>query len=148
MRAKRVKFGQKAQQTKKRSRGWRTLGLIVALIATVATAGSSAQGRGPDRQVPGRAHVESALAERLSRLGVNDLERVIITVKPGLKTGLVNALVAQGATDSSDFELIEAFAVELPVGLLRALEKHPDVVSISLDAPVYSTGVVGASGNA
>ena len=75
--------------------------------------------------------------------------KVIVTLKPGAKRGLVRALKANGARLSDDFSIIEAFAGDLPAGLLRALEQHPDVLTISTDAVVRTSAVAtSVSGNA
>ena len=68
---------------------------------------------------------------------------VIITVRPGARRGLVQKLLAHGAT-VNELGLIEATAGRLPAGLLRRLEKDKDVVAISTDAPVRASGITSA----
>ena len=72
-------------------------------------------------------------------------------MRPGAKTGLIQALQAQGATVSADFTLVNAFAGAIPTGLLRAARNNPDVLSISTNAPVQAFGltsdVTGAADN-
>lgn len=62
-------------------------------------------------------------------------------MRPGAKTGLIQALQAQGATVSADFTLVNAFAGAIPTGLLRAARNNPDVLSISTNAPVQAFGI-------
>ena len=68
-----------------------------------------------------------------------DMVRVIVTMKPGKKGAMVNALRAQAARVNKEFSLIEGFAGELPVGLLRAIQNHPDVLAFSIDGAVTSS---------
>jgi hypothetical protein len=42
---------------------------------------------------------------------------------------------------SADYSIIEAFASEIPAGLLRALQVHPDIVALSRDAGVSANGM-------
>ena len=123
----------------------------VALALCLLTGGAVApQAQGPRR--PGRdaaaarrdARTDLRLADRLSRAGDTERERVIITVKPGTKPGLLRALLAQGAQVSHDLTLIEAFAGDVPAGLLRALQHHPDVVALSTDAEMRPMGVTSS----
>ncbi len=69
-------------------------------------------------------------------------------MKPGTKRRMLPALAAAGARIDRDFGVIEAFAAELPRGLLRQLRQHPDVVALSIDAEVSTTGVAGLTGAA
>ncbi|MDH4064580.1 MAG: hypothetical protein OEW19_09275, partial [Acidobacteriota bacterium] len=134
----------------------RTLSLL-ALALCLLTGGVTtplAQGggsSGPVARTSVPAHIDVQLAARLRTADDSARERVIVTVKPGAKRGLIRALVAQGAAVSADFTIIEAFAAEMPVGLLRALQHHPDVVALSTDAGVaasgLSTSVTGAPMN-
>ncbi|MDH4064322.1 MAG: hypothetical protein OEW19_07970, partial [Acidobacteriota bacterium] len=135
-------FGQPSRQRRRRSTA-----AILALALCVLAGGAAtpiAQSRGasgPPAGASARAHVDVQLAARLSRADDTAREKVIITVKPGAKRGLIQALMAQGATVSADFTIIEAFAADMPVGLLRALQQHPDVVAISTDAGVAASGL-------
>ena len=47
-----------------------------------------------------------------------------------------------------DFGVIDAFASEPPRGVLRALQQHADVVSMSVDADVSPMSVAGVTGTA
>ena len=59
------------------------------------------------------------------------------------------ALEAVGVTSKGDFTLIEGMALRVPARLLRVLAEDSDVVSVSTDAPVTSTGLsVAVSGKA
>ena len=128
---------------------------IVVLVLLLVVAGSAAPraSSGPPVQSgSGKANRSSSAAKHVARLDTaiadllahgsdRDHVRVIITVKPGTKRGLIQALRAHGATVSGDFTIIEAFAADIPVGLLRALQVHQDVVAISSDADVTSDGL-------
>ncbi len=106
---------------------------ISILLLSVGLVFAVAPDARPDREPQG-ARVDRELADRLLRAGDDEPQRVIVTMKPGTKGQLVKALRAQGARVKHDFSLIDGFAGEVPVGLLRALQKHQDVVSLSSDA--------------
>ena len=92
---------------------------------------------------------DKALRARAAESSDDAPLKVIVTLRPGAKRGLVQALKAQRARLSNDFSIIEAFSGDLPAGLVRLLEKHPDVLSISSDVPVRSSAVTSSvSGNA
>ena len=135
----------------RRSAGWRTA--VVALLLMVAGTGVPHAQKNTPGALPAshKAHLDGPLADHLGRAGDSDLERVIITLQPGAKHGLLRALRAQGFQAKNDFSVIEAFAGELPRGLLRALQHHPDVVSISTDAAMrpmsLTTSVTGTALN-
>ena len=120
-------------QSQKRT--WSSVRYTVALALLQAALGSGA----PEAQglrAPGKAaahgqaeRLDQQLAARLGGARDTDPLPVIITVKPGAKRGLLRALQAQGASVSEDFTIIEAFAGQLPAGLVRALQKHSDASS-------------------
>ena len=141
--------GQKAEQPERRASAWVTLA-IAAAIASVAVIGPSAQGRGSEPgRGKGRAHVDRELTDRMKRRGDSDRERVIVTAKPGRLGRLLEQLKGQGVELSNDLSLIEGVSGDLPVGLLRQLADHPDVVGLSTDAKVRAMGVAsGISGTA
>ena len=117
--------------------------VLVALMALVAgTRGAYAQGplpgRGPGAQ---GAHVDKKLSDQIDKGKDTDLLRAIMRTRPGARGGLLNAVRAQRGRVSHDFALIEAFAGELPVGLLRALQRHQDVLALSVDGDVTSFAV-------
>ena len=92
-------------------------------------------------------------AQTLSRMDSNLLDtatlapaatpfKVIVTARPGKKSGLLSALQGVGVTPDADFTTGDAFAVQVPADLLRTLAEDPDVVAVSTDAPVAATGIV------
>ena len=130
-----------ARRAKCWSSGWYALALALLLVATGAVA-PHAQGRGQGRGPQRRAdRADRQLAERLNQGDGSDRERVIITLKPGAKRRLLQELQAYGERADQDFGVIDAFAGRIPRRLLRQLRNHPDVVSMSTDAPVTSMQV-------
>ena len=130
----------------------RVLAFLIFLIAggTVAPLAQSPQSPAKTGARLG-TRVDLALTDRLSRADDASVERVIIRMKPGTKRALLSQLQAQGARVSRDFNLIEAFAGEVPAGMLRALQNHPDVLAMSADAEMHPMGltttVTGAAAN-
>ena len=84
------------------------------------------------------------LRERASQAADATPFKVIVTLKPGAKRHFVKAMKAAGLKVDADFTLTEAFAAQLPAGLLRALENDPDVEAISTDAPVTASGITSS----
>jgi parallel beta-helix repeat protein len=115
----------------------RTLGVLLALVLSIGGVYAQGPSSGKGPTVSG-ARVDRKLQDLLSRGGDSDQLRVIVTLKPGTKGGMLNALRAQGAQVSHDFSVVEAFAGQLPKGLLRALRNNPNVVSLSFDEAVAS----------
>ena len=98
--------GNRGQTARRGWRGWRTVALVALVGVTMGTMGSQAQSRGPGPlPAPAGAHVEAALAARLSHGKDTDLLRVIVTMKPGTKAAMVSALRAQGGRVTHDFGL-------------------------------------------
>jgi hypothetical protein len=77
------------------------------------------------------------------RLAVNDdsPKKVIITIRPGARLGLLQRLRAQGVTVNREHNIIEAVSTNLRPSLLRRLATDKDVISISTDADVFSDGI-------
>jgi len=68
--------------------------------------------------------------------------KVIVTVRKGARRGLIQKLMAHGATRvNADFTVIDATAAELSPRQLRRLARDRDVVSVAVDADVQPTGV-------
>ena len=63
------------------------------------------------------ARVDTRLKDRLSKDSDTTIEQVIVTSRPGKKSGLLQAIQAQGGTVRANFTSIEAFAADLPAGL-------------------------------
>jgi hypothetical protein len=113
--------------------------LAAALVVTSTALGAQGQG-------PGSAHdrkLDARLRQRVAS-GADDLtaERVIVRLKPGTRRGLVRRLQAAGFTVDADLALVEGIALRLPRRLLRQLARDNDVLSVSVDAPVRSDGLV------
>jgi len=70
--------------------------------------------------------------------------RVIVTIAPGARQGVLAKLRAHGVQVSHDFTIIPAMAAQLPAGLIRSLEKDKDIVAISYDDDVTSSGISSA----
>ena len=87
------------------------------------------------------ASVDKVLKEKLSKDKDTDVTPVIVSAKPGKKSGLINAVQAQGGTIRADFTIIEAFASDMPLGLVRALQRNGDVVALSSNAEVTANGL-------
>ena len=90
------------------------------------------------------ARLDRKLQDELPVASESSRLPVIVTARPGAKAGLLRALGAVGVSPESDFTGLEAFAVRVPPGLLRALTDDPDVVAISADEPVTSTGIASS----
>ena len=110
---------------------WYTVALALLQVAFGSGAPQAQSLRAPDTAAAlgHAARLDTQLAARLGGAGGTDVLRVIVTVKPGAKRGLLRALQAQGASVNPDFTTIEAFAGQLPAGLVRALQKHSDASS-------------------
>src|SRR5262245_55453313 len=129
-----------------------TLVLVAMTAATVRADGSPGQSNssgkssnsGPSKGQEAKARVDAAIAELLGQGNDDARPRVIITVKPGAKNGLLRALMAHGATISQDYAMTEASAGGLQLGLVRKLLREPDVVTISSDAVVEGSGITTA----
>ena len=111
--------------------------LAVALAFTCTVAG--AQGASQDEK-----KFDKRLRDEINAASDDAPIKVIVTVKPGARRGLLQKLKAHGATVSADFTIIEAVAAELPPGLLRSLASDKDVIAISTDADVVSDGIATA----
>ena len=112
-------------------------------LASLLLVGVTALGLAPDATAGPRAKMDRHLRERAGRAADATPFKVIVTLKKGAKRDFVKALRASGYQVGADFTLTEAFAAQLPAGLLRALENDPDVEAISTDAPVTSMATVG-----
>ena len=112
-------------------------------LASLVLVGIAALGVAPGATAGPRAKMDRQLRERTSQATDAAPFKVIVTLKKGAKRNFVKALKASGFKLDADFTLTEAFAAQLPAGLLRALENDPDVEAISTDAPVTSMATVG-----
>jgi serine protease AprX len=63
-------------------------------------------------------------------------QKVIISVRPGYRAGIRQALEAHGDIIKSEHPLVEALAAEIHTGDVSELARHPWVLSVSADAAV------------
>jgi serine protease AprX len=66
----------------------------------------------------------------------NPTQKVIISVLPGYRAGIRQALEAHGDVIKSEHPLIDALAAEIHTGDVSELARHPWVLSVSADAAV------------
>jgi len=125
-------------QNRSLSDRWLKPASVVLLLVSLGGSVPQAHERAP---APRAAHVDVRLAGLLADSDDDALERVIIKMKPGTKDGLVRALRLQGVSVDHDFNIIEGFSGRMPRRLLRLLQNHPDVVSMSTDAEMMPAGV-------
>ena len=90
---------------------------------------------------PVRGKLDKVVREGLAVARGDTRIRVIVTVAPNARRGLLARLRAHGVDVSHDFTLIPAMSAKLPAGLIRQLEKDKDVVAISYDDDVTSSGI-------
>ena len=145
---RRIADGLRTRWEQRRAYAWRTTAIALMFLATGGSVASRAQSRAPGtaqaRQAARKAaRLDKRLTDRLEAAGDDEVQRVIITMKPGTKRRLIGELRGQGHRVDKDFGLIEGFAGELSGRRLRALLNDSDVASISSDADVTSMAVVG-----
>src|SRR5450759_1389863 len=83
--------------------------------------------------------VRAAVAAGVTR------QNVIITVNPGCRTAVRQAMQQHGATIKSEHSLIEAISGEIQSSDATEFAKDPCVRAVSIDAPVHSTSTVQTS---
>jgi hypothetical protein len=108
---------------------------IAGLLVGLAPASVTAQGG---------ARIDRSLRQRLSEMRSTALVNVILTVRAGAKPAVCRALVASGATITSEFSLIEAFGVRLSAESLQTLARDARVVAISSDGAVDANAATNA----
>jgi serine protease AprX len=86
--------------------------------------------------------IDRSLRESMKQAGRT--RRVIVTVKPGHRAEIRQALEGHGDTITGDVPFVDALAVEVHTEDVAELAKHPWVELISDDAIVRPTGVPGA----
>src|ERR1700752_1896166 len=87
--------------------------LLSVPVATLRAAPPAQGSPGAGKGKAAAAHVDALLADLLAGGDDNGRVRVILSVKPGAKHGLIRALQAHGAVVGSEFTLIEGFAADL-----------------------------------
>src|ERR1700730_18008738 len=63
-------------------------------------------------------------------------QKVIISVMPGYRAGIRQALEAHGDVVKSEHPLVDALAAEIHTGDVSELARHPWFLSVSADATV------------
>lgn len=110
------------------------LRLSIAAVATFALAVQPAFA-GPDRGGRGRK-VDSALTESVASGA--QTQRVIITVEPGFRDGVRDALKKHGDVIKSEHPSIESIAAVVHSADVSELANHPGVRYVSSDATVFA----------
>ena len=120
-----------------RHAGWRlgTAALVLAFLGLAFV---------PALAQPVRDKLDKVVRESMATAPDDARVRVIITVAPDARQGVLAKLRAHGAEVSHDFTLIPAVAATLPAGLIRSLAKDKDVVAISYDGDVAASGISSA----
>jgi serine protease AprX len=118
---------------------WASAFRYAAALALVLAASSIV---GPAAAHADTRKLDTHLLEKMRAASRDDNPvKIIVTVRPGARKGLLRRLEALGASVSDDFRTIEASAAYLRPSRLRRLAEDKDVVSISIDAPVTSAGI-------
>ena len=112
------------------SPGWgkAVWGAMVALALCTPAQADPHSGRGR-----GSGKLDSALQQRTSSDG---LQTVIVTAKPGAKSGVRKRAEAHGNPVLKDHDIINAVTVQVDDRGLAELASDPDVESVSVDADV------------
>jgi serine protease AprX len=111
-------------------------GAIVALALCTPAHADSHSGRGR-----GSGKLDSALQQDTSSDGLT----VIVTARPGARSGVRTRAEAHGNTVLKDHDIINAVTVRVDERGLAALAADPDVESISMDADVSPSGTTTTS---
>jgi len=113
---------------------------LSVVVLGLAFSASLAVAAPPSR--PARAKIDRGLREAI-RSG-NLTQPVIISVKPGYRDAIRQALERHGDRIVSDHEIIDALTVELHAGDVDELAQLASVDALSLDAPVAATTSIKA----
>ena len=90
--------------------------------------------------------LDSALRASLQRGGSARLG-VILRIQSGRRVGIRQQLEANGFAIRAEHSLINAISVEVPINALFGLAHRPDVLSISMDAPLHASGAANIASN-
>jgi serine protease AprX len=112
-------------------------GAIVVLALCAPVDAASGTGKGGDKSA---AKLDRALQERGNRGSSNDLQRVIVTVARGAKSGVRKRLENAGGRVHKDHGIVNAMTVSVDAHALDALIDDPDVERISADADMTALG--------
>src|SRR5262245_25743792 len=105
--------------------------LSLAVLATLAIAVQPALAQGPKHN-----KIDRALAESLA--AGDKTERVIITMQPGFRDGVRDALKKHGDVIKSEHPAVESIAAIIHSEDVSELANHPGVQYVSIDATVYA----------
>jgi subtilisin family serine protease len=114
--------------------------LVIALASITSGVGAAAGSTRPRS----RARVDLAVAELLSRAPRGEQARVIVRVREDAQERLRNALRAHGDRIAAEHASLRAFSIALHTEDLAALVEDSGVLSISADARVRSSGLLGS----
>src|SRR5262245_13213464 len=84
--------------------------------------------------------IDRALADALA--SGEETQRIIITVLPGFRDGVRDALKSHGDVIKSEHPSVDAIAAIVHSGDISELANHPGIKYVSIDATVYA----GAAG--
>jgi subtilisin family serine protease len=113
--------------------------IVIALASITSSVGAAAGSTRPRS----RARVDLAVAQLLSRAPRGEQTRVIVRVRDGAQDRLRNALRAHGDRISAEHSSLRAFSIVLHDHDLSVLAEDSGVLSISADARVRSSGLLG-----
>jgi subtilisin family serine protease len=113
--------------------------IVIALASITSSVGAAAGSTRPRS----RARVDLAVAQLLSRAPRGEQTRAIVRVRDGAQDRLRNALRAHGDRISAEHSSLRAFSIVLHDHDLSVLAEDSGVLSISADARVRSSGLLG-----
>src|SRR5580765_4293065 len=105
----------------------------VSLVALLALALSAQPLFAQDARA--QKKIDRAVAESLA--AGDKAQRVIITMQPGFRDGVRDALKKHGDVIRSEHPLVESIAATVHSGDINELASHPGVKYVSSDATVY-----------
>src|SRR5262245_50640084 len=105
---------------------------LLPAIATVLAVAQPALVQGQAH----RARFDRAIADSLA--AGDQTQRVIITVKPGFRDGIRDALKKHGDIIKSEHPSVESIAAVVHSGDVADLANHPGVQYVSSDATVFA----------
>src|SRR3712207_499785 len=101
--------------------------LLAAIFALATGTPSAAQDRG--------AKLDRILRDAVAS-GSRKAQRVIVQTRPGTRDAVKRALAAHGDVVEAEHASLDAFTVTLHGEDLAALNAHPSVLAVSVDATV------------
>ena len=120
----RAEITQEPRSVRQKAARWLRPLMVAALILRCANA-FAAPGNDGDRKF------DRQLRRNVHRGAESQKVKVILTLRPGARRGLLMRLAAQGVKITDNYSLTEAMVANLPKGMVRRLADDRDVVSIS-----------------